>query len=386
MSDTGNPIESNKSAEESLQIALSLVRADFKLNINLSLPLQGISVLFGPSGSGKTSLLRCVAGLEPGGVGRVVLGQSVMHDSSEGIHWPSHQRPLGYVFQEASLFEHLDVMGNLKFGLKPQRLRQKTIHSEAQHRTLSPLDALDQAIEILGLSNLLDRKTHQLSGGERQRVAIARALATQPRLLLLDEPLASLDPARRREILPWLEKLRYELDLPMLYVTHSETEMTRLARTLVLMERGLIKACGPIQEIFANASWLTDLGEEPSALLDAQISERDFTWGLAKAKFEGGGFWFRDPGLSHGASVRLRVLARDVSIALTEPQHTSIQNILPATVLWIQNDTRPSQSLVRLQAQGLEFWAKVTTRAVHTLGLEVGQEVWAQVKSVALVE
>ncbi len=382
----GKPATPSNTSEEVLEIALTLQRANFELKVDVSLPAQGISVLFGPSGSGKTSLLRCVAGLEPHGVGRVVLGDSVMQDTAQGIHWPSHQRPLGYVFQEASLFEHLDVMGNLRFGLNPKRLHNKMLHRVARPPKLCAKDALDQAIEVLRLSTLLGRETQQLSGGERQRVAIGRALATQPRLLLLDEPLASLDHGRRREILPWLEKLRDELHLPMLYVTHSQTEMTRLATTLVLMEHGRVKASGPIEEIFANASWCADLGEEASALVQAHVNERDLTWGLAKAEFQGGGFWFRDPGLATGAPVRLRILARDVSIALSEPEQTSIQNVLPAKVLWIQSDTHPSQSLIRLDASGSQLWAKVTTRAVHTLGLEVGQAVWAQVKSVALVE
>jgi molybdate transport system ATP-binding protein len=374
------------SNEQTLELSLSLKRPSFEMNLELSLPLQGISVLFGPSGSGKTSLLRCVAGLEPTSQGRVVLGGLTLQDTARGLCRPPYQRPMGYVFQEASLFDHLDVLGNLKYGLKPQRLNNKAASNERIQPRLSPQEALRQAIEILGLSGLLDRPTQQLSGGERQRVAIARALATQPQMLLLDEPLAALDRARTQEILPWLEKLRDELHLPMLYVTHSETEMTRLATTLVLLERGQLKAVGPIQSIFANASWLTDLGQEPSALLPAQISERDLDWGLAKAQFNTGGVWFRDPGLPTGSRVRLRILARDVSIALSEPQLTSIQNILPAQVLWIQSDAHPSQSLVRLQTHGLPLWAKVTTRAVHTLGLQAGQHVWAQLKSVALVE
>ena len=371
---------------DTLALEVSLQRVDFALNVALTLPAKGISVLFGPSGSGKTSLLRCVAGLEPQSRGRIAWGASVLSDSRQGIHSPSWQRPFAYVFQEASLFEHLDVMGNLSFGLKPERLHNKRCMVPQSAPLLSPELALEQAIEILGLEALLGRQPQQLSGGERQRVAMARALVTQPSLLMLDEPLASLDRARQQEVLPWLEKLRDTLHLPMLYVTHSETEMTRLASTLVLMDQGRVKACGPVQEIFTNAEWLTDLGEEPSSLIHAQVEERDEPWGLAQAKFKGGEFWCRDPGLAVGSCVRLRILARDVSIACRVPVGSSIQNIVPARIHSIQADRHFSQSLVRLDMEGTLLWAKVTSRSVAKLGLEVGQPVWAQVKSVALIE
>jgi len=204
------------SGHETLHIRLRLTRADFQLGVDLTLPSSGITVLFGPSGSGKTSLLRCVAGLERPEQARISIGSEVWQDDAAGVYLPTWQRDLGYVFQEASLFEHLNVRQNLHFGLK---------------RTRKPgaEQALAHALELLGIGHLLHRQAGTLSGGERQRVAIARALATQPRILLLDEPLAALDIARRHEILPWLEKMRDELSLPMLYITHSADELARLA-------------------------------------------------------------------------------------------------------------------------------------------------------------
>ncbi len=366
-----------------LQIRLRLPRADFALDIDLRLPAHGISVLFGASGSGKTSVLRCVAGLEQASQARVAVGTEVWQDAPRGIFVPTWRRPVGYVFQEASLFEHLDVQGNLQFGLK-------------RSKDPAAACALQAAIELLGIGALLHRRTAQLSGGERQRVAIARALATQPRLLLLDEPLAALDHARRQEVLPWLERLRDELHIPMLYVTHSVEEVARLADTLVLLERGKVLACGPVAEVLGGggsdvgaALGLQSarlLGDDMGALLHATVAERDARWQLLRLDFDGGSLWLRDTGLALGRSVRLRVLARDVSIALEQPRHTSIQNQLTCTVLTIADDAHASQQRVHLQCGSATLLARVTARAVDTLALAPGQQVWAQVKSVALVE
>ena len=354
------------------RIQLKLQRADFALDVDLELPGQGITVLFGVSGSGKTSLLRCVAGLErtPGAL--VSIAGETWQDDAAGVYLPTWQRPLGYVFQEASLFEHLTVRGNLQFGLK------RTQGAD----TL----ALTAAIDLLGIGALLERTTKQLSGGERQRVAIARALATQPRLLLLDEPLAALDHARRQDILPWLERLRDELKTPMLYVTHSSDEVARLADTLVVLDAGQVNACGPVAEVLAGLDIPVVLGDEAGALLSARIEVRDAGWHLAQLKFNGGSLWVRDTGLPLGQLVRVRVLARDVSIALDKPSQTSIQNLLPCVVLAMGPDTHPSQALVRLRCGESILLARVTSRAVNDLQLTLGMQVWAQVKSVALVE
>jgi molybdate transport system ATP-binding protein len=355
-----------------IQIQLLLARQEFTLDVDLTLPAQGITVLLGASGSGKTTLLRCVAGLEKAQLARVRVDGSVWQDHASGVFLPPWRRPLGYVFQESSLFDHLNVYDNLCFGVR---------------RTSKGLNqsALDEAIALLGLQDLLQRRTHQLSGGERQRVAIARALALQPGLLLLDEPLASLDHARRQDILPWLERLRDEVKIPMLYVTHAADEVARLAHTLVVMERGKVSAVGPVAEVLAGIHSPVVLGDDVGALLEGTVQERDLRWHLAKVNCVGGALWLRDSGVHVGQKVRLRVLARDVSLAISEPSHTSIQNILPCVVDTIAPDHHPSQVLVRLRCGDSIFLARITARAADTLALAPGQTVWAQVKSVALV-
>ena len=359
------------SAPEPLLLRLRLPRAGFVLDVDLRLPGSGISVLFGPSGSGKTSVLRCAAGLEHA-AGQVHVAGQVWQDDAAGRFMPTWKRPLGYVFQEASLFEHLSVRGNLEFGL---------------HRSGAPggRRALDEAVELLGIGQLLARDPAQLSGGERQRVAIARALVRQPALLLLDEPLAALDQARRQEILPWLARLRDELKLPMLYVTHSAEELARLADHLVVLEAGQVRASGAVQEVLADLRSPV-VGEDAGVLLDGQVRLRDARWHLAQLGFEGGALWVRDSGLREGQRLRLRVLARDVSIALSPPQGSSIQNVLACRVDAIAADAHPSQALVRLDCGGSFVLARVTQRAVHELALVPGLAVWAQVKSVAIVE
>ena len=355
------------------RIRLHLARPAFTLDVDLNLPGDGITVLFGVSGSGKTSLLRCVAGLEHTPHALVSIAGETWQDDDAGICLPTWQRPLGYVFQEASLFAHLNVRKNLQFGLK-------------RSHAPSNAAALDAAIDLLGISELLDRATGQLSGGERQRVAIARALATQPRLLLLDEPLASLDQARRQDILPWLERLRDELKIPMLYVTHASDEVARLADTLVVLDAGKVKACGPVSDVLAATGTTAVLGDDAGALLDAKVAERDARWQLARLAFNGGSLWLRDTGLPLGRKARVRVLARDVSVATQEPQQTSIQNLLPCVVQSIVADAHPSQALVRLVCGDSVVLARITARAVDALQLVPGMAVWAQIKAAALVE
>lgn len=356
-----------------LQIRLRVAREAFELAVDLTLPSTGITVLFGPSGSGKTTLLRGVAGLERGCRGRVQIGAEVWQDDAQARCLPTWQRPLGYVFQEASLFEHLTVRGNLRFGLKRSRA------PDADR-------ALDSAIGLLGIERLLDRLPGQLSGGERQRVAIARALATQPRLLLLDEPLAALDLARKQEILPWLERMRDELQLPMLYVTHSADELARLADQLVVLDQGRVRAAGPAAAVMSSIDRPVLLADDVGALLSGQMAERDERWHLSRVAFDGGSLWLRDIGLPIGHAVRLRVLARDVSLAIDEPSGSSIQNHLPCTIESWAPDAHPSQVLVRASVGTSTLVARITGRAFDALGLEPGRQAWLQVKSVALLQ
>ncbi len=352
---------------------LHIAYPGFTLDVDLALPDLGVTALFGPSGCGKTTCLRAVAGLERAPGGYVNVHGEAWQDEAQDLFLPTHQRPLGYVFQEASLFEHLSVRGNVEYGMRrvPQALRRT---------------GLEQAVSLLGIGPLMDRQPGKLSGGERQRVAIARALATSPRLLLLDEPLAALDAQRKSEVLPYLERLRDELQIPMLYVTHAPDEVARLADTLVLLAQGRVMASGPAPEVFARADARGMLGDDAGALLEGSIEETDERWHLTRAAFAGGSLWIKNSGLPPGRKVRLRVLARDVSIAAQAPQATSIQNILPCVVEAIAADSHPSQVLVRLACGGSFLLARITARSADGLALAPGMAVWAQVKSVALVE
>ena len=360
-----------------IHLQLHLARADFDVSVDVQLPAHGITVIYGPSGCGKTTLLRCVAGLEPSARGLVHMGHEVWQDDAQQVHVPTYQRALGYVFQESSLFDHLDVAGNLAYG----HARAEKASRNAMSQAVQP-----HVIELLGIGHLLKRHSHDLSGGERQRVAIARALVTQPRLLLLDEPLAALDHARRQEVLPWLEKLRDDLNIPMLYVTHAVDEVARLADTLVVMSEGRVQANGPVADVLTQTHLPVVLGEDAGALLTGIVLNIDAQWHLAQVGFAGGALWVRDSGLQVGQTVRLRVLARDVSVTLHEATHTSIQNHVLCVVAAITPEAHPSQMLLHLRCGDTVLLARVTARGVHELGLHVGMQVWAQVKSVALVK
>lgn len=362
--------------ESGAHICLRLARTAFTLDVDLRLPGRGITVLFGPSGSGKTTLLRCVAGLEralDAPNAQVSMGGVMWQDAASGLFVPTWQRALGYVFQEASLLEHLNVSQNLLLGLRSGRGSKAALH------------ALNEAVALLGIGQLLGRHVHTLSGGERQRVAIARALARKPQVLLLDEPLAALDRTRKQDILPWLETLRDQLQIPMLYVTHAMDEVTRLADTLVLLEDGRVRACGPVAQVMVEQ--LHDGGDEAGALLQATVRGRDAAWQLAEVVFDGGSLWLRDSAvLRPGRPIRVRVLARDVSLALTAPAGTSIQNQLACTVEALCPDLHSSQVLVRLRCGSAGLLARITARSAAQLDLAAGRAVWALVKSVALVE
>jgi len=361
-----------------IHLQVKLNRKEFQLDVDLQLPQQGITAIFGPSGSGKTSLLRAVAGLEKIQQGRIQVGTSIWQDTPQRICIPTWQRPLGYVFQESSLLPHLSVTENLNFGLKRTLKSASSAQTEA-HK------ALQASVELLGIGNLLQRMPNELSGGERQRVAIARSIAMQPQLLLMDEPLASLDAARRQEIFPWLARLRDEMKMPMLYVTHSAEEVTRLADHLVVLDQGHVKAQGSVSAVLTQVVNPVVVGEDAGALIAGCIGAVDAQWHLSRVDFNGGCIWMRDAGLPVGKVVRIRILARDVSLATAEPQNTSIQNQLRGSIQSITPDAHPSQVMVVLKCGAEEVLARVTKRAVDELDLQVGQPLWAQVKSVALV-
>jgi molybdate transport system ATP-binding protein len=359
-----------------IQARLSLPRRDFTLDVSIELPAQGISALFGPSGCGKTTVLRALAGLERAS-GRVAFREEVWQDDATGRFVPTHQRPLGYVIQEAALFPHLSVRGNLDYGYKRTAGAERRIPR-------------DDAVELLDIGSLMARRPATLSGGERQRVAIARALATSPRLLLMDEPLAALDAARKSEILPYLERLHRELALPIVYVTHSMDEVARLADFLVMMRAGGILAAGPMAELLARTDLPLNHQDDAGVVIEAQVAEHDQRLGLSRMVFAGGALWVGETTAAVGQRVRARVLARDVSVTRQRPDQTSILNILP--VLLDSVVMERSTALLRLAAGGERVgqervWllARITRKSCEILDLEPGDLLYAQIKGVALM-
>lgn len=349
-----------------------LVHPGFALDVDLRLPGQGVTALFGHSGSGKTSCLRCVAGLERAGEAYLAVNGELWQDSARGLFVPTHRRALGYVFQEASLFAHLDVRGNLAFG-------QRRI-AAAERRV-----AWEQAVELLGIGHLLDRLPARLSGGERQRVGIARALLTSPRLLLMDEPLAALDAPRKQEILPYLERLHAELQIPVLYVSHAADEVARLADHVVLLEQGRAVAQGPLQDTLARLDLPTALGEDAGVVVDARVAGHDDHYHLSRLEFPGGSVLVARRPEALGQRLRFRVHARDVSLALYPAEGSSITNVLSACVVELAPADTPAHVLVRLDAAGTPLLARITRRSADQLGVRPGQQLWAQIKAVALL-
>ena len=343
----------------------------FALDVSLDLSGRGVTAVFGPSGCGKTTLLRCMAGLQRRAKGYLAVHDEVWQDDANGLFRPVHQRALGYVFQEASLFAHLSVEANLKFGFR------RTPVAERHH-------AWDHTLELLGIGHLLKRWPHELSGGERQRVAIARALASSPRILLLDEPLAALDAARKAEILPYLEKLPSEFDIPVLYVSHALDEVARLADHLVLLEAGRVIASGPTGELLTRFDLPLAHGDSASAVLTATVLKHDPVDHLTMARFCGGTLIVPQQAARIGQTLRIRIQARDVSLTLHQQTGTSILNILGAVVTALSPDG-PGQVLVALDAGGGPLLARVTTRSANALGLAPGLALYAQIKGVAIL-
>ena len=361
---------------QAIEASLRLSRPGFALDVNLSLPGQGVTVLLGPSGCGKTTVLRCLAGLERA-QGRVRVAGLTWQDDERGVHVPTHHRALGMVFQEASLFAHLSVKDNLLYGFR---------RIAAAQRRIQP----DQAIGLLGIGHLMDRQPSGLSGGERQRVAIARALLTSPALLLMDEPLSALDTARKAEVLPYLAALSNS-GAPIVYVTHALDEAARLADHLVLMREGRIELAGPAEEVMARPDSPLARFDDASAILHATLVEREPEPGLARLRLGAGDgsagsvLWVGGCTEDIGARVRVRVLARDVSVALSRPVDSSILNILPATVVALHDEDALSVMLRLSLADGSALLARLTRRSVVALGLRPGLVVHAQIKGAALL-
>jgi len=289
-------------------------------------------------------------------------------DSKRGLDLPPERRRIGYVFQEGRLFPHLTVRGNLTYGLRRAPTAERRIQ-------------LDQIVDLLGLEVLLGRRPHDLSGGEKQRVALGRALLANPRLLLMDEPLAGLDQARKDEVLSFIERLRDELTIPIVYVSHAMPEIVRLADTMVLMSEGRVEAVGPLDELTSRLDLRPLTGRyEAGAVLEARVEGQDTAFALTELSFAGGRLWVPRLDLPRGAELRLRIRARDVVLAHTRPAKTSILNALPCVVKDIGAEEGPQVDL-RLDAGGAALWARITRRSLHELGLVPGSEVYALIKA-----
>ena len=355
--------------EESVIVELGykLSKGRFNLNVELELPETGISVLYGHSGCGKTTLLRCVAGLEKEAAGHFSIGNEVW-DSPKSKLKP-HKRAIGYVFQEPSLFSHLSVKDNLDYGIK------RTIEASKK--------SLDEAIAVLGIEHLLDQKPQALSGGEAQRVGIARALALNPKILLFDEPLASLDDDRKREILPYLKRVKRQLSIPMLYVTHAAPEVAMLADHVVVMHEGRVASSDSLAASLSNESLPLKLNGEISTVLTGQVTEIDKHWHLVCLSIYDQKLWLPDAKLSIGDEVRVQILSKDIGLA-NSAGDASFQNVLKAEIVAINEGEHPSQAIVKAAAGEHAFMVMVTKRALANLALGVGSQVLLQVKSVAI--
>ena len=362
---------------DGIHARLMLERPQFTLDVDLQLPGHGFIALFGPSGCGKTTCLRALAGLERARAGRVQVGASVWQDDDAGIWLPTHQRALGYVFQEASLFDHLSVQGNIAYGQKRAAVQRTSEHAAV---------ALDRAVDLLGIGGLMDRRPATLSGGERQRVAIARALAAQPRLLLMDEPLAALDAGRKAELVPYLETLQRSLDIPVIYVSHALDEVARLATHMVLMDAGRVRASGSAEALMARLDLPLAQGDAAATIVEGTLLCHDGTEHLSTLAFAGGELHVGSTTARPiGQRLRVRIQARDVSLTLERQIGTSILNILPATVAELREDS-PGQWMVALDAGGTRLLARITQRSVQALGIAPGKPLFAQVKGVALLD
>ncbi len=355
-----------------LSVALKQSFPDFSLDLAFTAG-PGVTAQFGRSGAGKTTVVNAVAGLLRPDQGRISVDDRLLLDTARRIDLPPHRRRVGYVFQDARLFPHMSVRGNLDYG-----------------RRFAPRDArptatrFDEVVALLGIGPLLDRRPGALSGGERQRVAFGRAILSAPKLLLLDEPLAALDEARKAEILPYLERLR-DLGLPILYVSHSAAEITRLASHVVMMEAGRVLASGPAEVVLSDPASASALGRETGALIHARLIRQEDD-GLARLDTPAGPVWVARPDLPEGAQIRLRILAQDVMLATERPQGISALNMLSGVVDQIGPETGGSV-LVRVALGGdAAILSRITERSRRALDLAPGRPVHAILKSVSIAE
>lgn len=352
-----------------LDVSLRHRFAGFTLNVAFTAPTPGVTVLFGPSGAGKSTIVAALAGLLRPDAGRIAIDGSVLLDTAARLNLPPERRRLGLVFQEARLFPHMSVAANLRYGQRrapPGPIREAEI------------------LELLGIGHLLARRPNTLSGGERQRIGIGRALLSQPRLLLMDEPLASLDAARKAEILPYLLRLKTSLALPVVYVTHAPDEVAAIADTLVLLDQGAVRAAGPLPVLTARGDLPLATRDDAGAVLLAQIAEHHPARRLSLLAAGRMRLWVPLVDAAPGTALRLRIPAREIILATAAPEGISLHNIVQTTVRAVTEDAARHAALVELDAGEAALLARITPDAVARLGLVPGRPVLALIKSMAV--
>jgi molybdate transport system ATP-binding protein len=353
----------------SLSVAIRHRLGAFGLDVSFETPAPGVTVLFGRSGAGKSTIISAVAGLSRPEQCRVEVDGHVLCDTDAGVWLPPEQRRAGLVFQDARLFPHMSVETNLRFGLR--------------RAPAGPI-RFDEVVELLGIGGLLKRQPHTLSGGERQRVAIGRALLSQPRLLLMDEPLASLDAERKAEIMPFLARLKSVLKLPVLYVTHALDEVMQLADSLVLIRGGMVIASGALSDVVVRADLPLARRDDAGALLTCRVTDHDTARSLSRLEGSGAVFWVPLLTGPIGAAWRVRVPAREVILAGKVPESISVHNIIPGTVRRIEADPGRRAALVEVELSDGALLSRVTPDAVMRLALSPGAPVLALVKSTSI--
>ena len=355
-----------------IQTRIQVNFTGYTLDVDLTLPGEGITGIFGASGSGKSTFLRAIAGLERPVNSRIVIRDEIWHDDAKNIFVPPYRRSLGFVFQDAALFPHLSVLKNLRYGQKRIQESDRKI-------------PLDYVVDLLGISHLMERKPDTLSGGEKQRVGIARALATSPRILLMDEPLASLDMPRKKEIIPYLNRLNEELEIPILYVSHALDEIISLADHMVLLENGTVRAADITSKLLTRLDLPLAHSNDAAAVINGTVIERDDSFHLNTIAFSGGQIILPGEVTQKGKSMRLRIEASDVSLTLERTTNTSILNIIESEVVAIHDNTA-GRVMIELDANGTRFLCRITARSASVLELEPGKRVYAQIKAVAIVD
>ncbi len=359
-----------------IEFCARLTRPQFDFDIDVLLANDRVTSLFGPSGSGKTTFLRILAGFEKSAQGRISVGGTVWLDSQAGLFLPPHRRAMGWVPQEVDLFSHLNIEGNLRFGAKRLRKQRKGL-------------SFEDIVRWLNLSEFLTRDPRELSGGQKQRVAIGRALLSGPRILLLDEPVSALDSEARFEILPLLDDLRQKLEIPIVYVSHSLTEVARLADEVVCLEAGRVSRRGATKDLFASIDFAPDASREQGAVLEAHVFAHDLADHLSQVRTVAGDLWIPRTDMAIGSRVRLQILARDVSIATESVEHDSILNVLPGVVSKLE-EVALGIFVVRIECgvgeEKVPLLARLTKRSKEKLKIDLGSRVFARMKSVGLLD